>query len=352
MLKNRWSNAFFVLALCLATATGLAGSVADGQAAYLRQDFATALDILLPLAEQGDAQAQVAIGILYARGHGVPQDGERAVEWYTKAAQQGIPQVQHDLAVKYFHGLGIPRDYALAADWWGKAADKGMAESAYNLGLMHARGLGVARDDAAAVRWYRQAAEQGHPRARYSLAASLAGGQGVGQDYTRAAHWFGLAAGQGVAEAQYNLAVLLENGRGVPVDLDQATEWYRRAADQGIAPARERLTKLQAAPIAEAAHLPASWVDRHDPEHYTVQLVSVSSEQAVTRFLKTLDDMDQDRGFIRYEANGATRYAALFGVFVDREEAAVALEHLPDTLRNSLQPFVRQIGDLQRLIAR
>ena len=53
----------------------------DGMATAQRGDFATAFQEWLPLAEQGDASAQGAIGALYDNGMGVPQNYYEAVKW-------------------------------------------------------------------------------------------------------------------------------------------------------------------------------------------------------------------------------------------------------------------------------
>jgi hypothetical protein len=43
----------------------------------------------LRLAEQGDAKAQYNLGVMYRKGHGVPQNDAEAVKWYRKSAKQG-----------------------------------------------------------------------------------------------------------------------------------------------------------------------------------------------------------------------------------------------------------------------
>jgi uncharacterized protein len=53
----------------------------EGMNAYKRDDYATALREWRPLAEQGDADAQFALGQLYANGQGVPQDYVQARQW-------------------------------------------------------------------------------------------------------------------------------------------------------------------------------------------------------------------------------------------------------------------------------
>ena len=55
----------------------------DGAAAYMRGDYGTALKKLKPLAEQGDADAQLWMGVMYKDGQGVSQDFEEALKWLT-----------------------------------------------------------------------------------------------------------------------------------------------------------------------------------------------------------------------------------------------------------------------------
>ena len=49
-----------------------------GRAAYNQRDYATALRHWRPLAEQGDARAQLYLGQMYRRGKGVTKDNSDA----------------------------------------------------------------------------------------------------------------------------------------------------------------------------------------------------------------------------------------------------------------------------------
>jgi len=49
----------------------------DGLAAYGQQQYATALELWLPLAEQGHRTAQFNVGVLYEKGQGVAQASAR-----------------------------------------------------------------------------------------------------------------------------------------------------------------------------------------------------------------------------------------------------------------------------------
>ncbi len=78
-----------VVMACGVAALALAGPYEDAATAYYKGDYATALRVLRPLAEQGEAQAQNNLGAMYAKGQGVPQDYAAAIVWYRKAAEQG-----------------------------------------------------------------------------------------------------------------------------------------------------------------------------------------------------------------------------------------------------------------------
>ena len=64
----------------------VAGPFEDGQAAYDRHDYATALQVWQPLADHGDAKAQNKLGNMFGIGQGVPKDYAEAVKWYRSAA--------------------------------------------------------------------------------------------------------------------------------------------------------------------------------------------------------------------------------------------------------------------------
>src|SRR4029453_18738660 len=94
----------------------------DGQVAYNRGDYPTALRIWGDLADQGVATAQVRLGLMHARGHGTPRDDVEAVKWYRKAAEQGFAMAQDNLGVTYRDGRGVTQDPGIAVDWFRKAS--------------------------------------------------------------------------------------------------------------------------------------------------------------------------------------------------------------------------------------
>jgi hypothetical protein len=85
-----------VLALALVGPV-MGGPLEDAGAAYGNGDYATAMRLFRPLAEQGDALAQTALGLMYDQGQGVPQHYVQAAEWFRKAADQGDADAQGNL---------------------------------------------------------------------------------------------------------------------------------------------------------------------------------------------------------------------------------------------------------------
>ena len=96
-----------------------------GVDAYYSGDYATALKEWEPLAEQGLAQAQYNIGLMYHNGQGVPQDYKEAAKWYRRAAEQGDAKAQSNLGMMYANGQGVLQDNVLAHMWFNLSAVNG-----------------------------------------------------------------------------------------------------------------------------------------------------------------------------------------------------------------------------------
>ncbi len=97
----------------------------DGEAAYERGDYQTALREWRPLAEQGLAEAQWSLGVLYESGQGVAQSSAGAAAWYRKAAEQGYAKGQAGLGYQYYFGHGVPQDCVQSHMWANLAAAQG-----------------------------------------------------------------------------------------------------------------------------------------------------------------------------------------------------------------------------------
>ncbi len=84
-------RALSIVSLLVIFASGIAqaGPFEDGHAAYLRGDIDTALGLWTPLAEQGNADAQYMLGLIYFNGRYVEKDEDEASKWLELSAAQG-----------------------------------------------------------------------------------------------------------------------------------------------------------------------------------------------------------------------------------------------------------------------
>ena len=124
------------------------------------------LDAVRQAADQGDAEAQYNLGVMYNTGMGVLQDDAEAVRWFRLAAEQGQAEAQFFLGVMYNTGMGVLKDDAEAVRWFQLSADQGHASAQLNLGFMYALGRGVLKDDVLAHMWYNIAGANGDEAAR------------------------------------------------------------------------------------------------------------------------------------------------------------------------------------------
>lgn len=132
-----------------------------GFKAYEKKDYTTALNEWRPLAEQGDAYAQINLGVMYKEGQGVTQDYTEAVKWFRLAAAQGVAGAQHHLGIMYDNGRGVTQNYKEAVKWYRLAAEQGNAKAQSNLGVMYGNGQGVIQSYLYAHMWFNIAAISG-----------------------------------------------------------------------------------------------------------------------------------------------------------------------------------------------
>ncbi|QHZ97005.1 sel1 repeat family protein [Pasteurella multocida] len=174
-----------------------------------KKEWTRAFELILPLALKGDYQAQANLGILYARGQGVPQDFEKAYWWFSEAAEKGSIKAINNLAVFYLQGHGVKQDIRHSITLFEKTANSGSLDAMLVLGQIYENELNQMTQ---AFKWYKKAAEAGNH------------------------------------DAQFRLAVMYENGEGTKKNKKQAVYWYQKVSVQQnelAALAQERLSRLQ-----------------------------------------------------------------------------------------------------------
>ena len=212
--------------------------LAEASEAQRVGDHATALSIYRQWAEQGDAARPGSARACSTKRHSASRKSYvEAVKWYRRAADQGYADAQNNLGVMYESGHGVPRDPVEAAKWYFKAAEQGDANAQHNLGNRFQSGDGVPQNYAAAIQWYRKAAEQMHPMAQANLGVMYERGHGTRQDFVQAQMWFMLSASCFRASEAKNRGLVIRNR-------DQLAAKMTPGTDRGSTPARARVAAI------------------------------------------------------------------------------------------------------------
>ena len=194
-----------------------------GMDAYNRGDIGTAYRLLAGEARKGDAEAEVNLGYLYARGQGVAVNQMTAFHLYSLSAAQGDSEGTNALGYKYEFGTGVARDIAMAVHWYCKAVEAGNPRAMNNLALVLNAGADVPRDLDQARDLWRQSAALGHINAMVNLAFSDLEGTRAELDRKEAALWMRRAAEGGQANAQAFVRANGDTGP-LPSPVNQAAE--------------------------------------------------------------------------------------------------------------------------------
>jgi len=221
-----------------------AADTSAGLRAFQEGDYKTALREFKTGAEQGQANAQYNLAVLYLQGLGVTKDVDEAFRLFRLAADQGHAQAEFRVGEMREKGWGAPPNYAEAQRWYQKAADGGDPEAAESLAELLEEGYGTEPDVKLAAQRYRQAADKGLPEAQFRLALLTEQGRGVSHDDVAAAKLYTSAANQGYPDAQEHLGLMYLHGKGVPQDNKQAYLWFTLATKQGLKSAEHQRAEV------------------------------------------------------------------------------------------------------------
>ncbi|MDO5295783.1 MAG: tetratricopeptide repeat protein [bacterium] len=132
---------------------------------------------LATAAELGSAEAQTALGLLYASDKEInPKRNSAnkwnyAYKWFNRAAQQNNTAAQTQLGICYLEGRGVEQDLEKAVALLRGSAAEGDALAKHHLGQCYARGTGVAQNTQEAQKLLSQAAGKGNTDSKEALSA-------------------------------------------------------------------------------------------------------------------------------------------------------------------------------------
>jgi len=257
---TKWS-----LVLCLPNYSRWLWRGRRGHKAIDAGDYQTALDLWLPMARKGDAEAQFQIGLFNEQSLGVTQNVDEAARYYARAAweghwralmrlrglaKKGNAVAQLCIGENHITGFADSRDERKAQKWFEKAANQGLAEAQVQLGRTYlpppsSGGIlgrifsrlrdwwqGPKRNIALAVRWFEAAAEQGNAEGIFQLGLLKLLGHYVEQDIQTGIRLMEDAAAMGLGHAQVSLAVIFSEGEYTNPNPERASYWFRQGESQ------------------------------------------------------------------------------------------------------------------------
>ena len=251
-------------------ASGLlnAGELDDAKSAFTQKD-PKAVQLFLPIASKGNADAQFYLGFIFDEGLpslrignsisgsarlGVAIDYVEASKWYKLSADQGHAEAAGNLAQLYYEGRGVQKNLQVAQNLLRQGAEKGDPGSQWNLGVAYFKG-DFQKDYAQALYWFKALIDnnrislaRNHEPLMSNKASALGfigliyenGGFGVVKNIAEAVQWYGLSAGVGDHFSQYRLGLLYLDGGGTAVrqDFKRALTLFELSAKQGYSPAQ------------------------------------------------------------------------------------------------------------------
>ena len=185
--------------LCLAAAVATIGWMACASAqdpetemqagleAWQAGDMIGAMNHYQVAADAGLAQAQAKLGYIYD----VSNQDEMAVRWYREASMQHDPDGEFGLGEMYAKGEGVDQDFDVAIEMFMRAAVGGQVQACRVLANAYEVGaLDRDVDEAEALRWLMLAADGGDANAMQRIASLYRdGGLGVKPDLAVAEQW-------------------------------------------------------------------------------------------------------------------------------------------------------------------
>lgn len=106
-------------------------------------------------AEQGDPDRQFLYAQALDKGYcGFKIDKKKAFQWYKKSAEQGNVEADRAIGRMYLWGKGVKRSTPEALKWLHKAADRGDNHAQAEIGRIYENGWGVKKDLVQAYMWY------------------------------------------------------------------------------------------------------------------------------------------------------------------------------------------------------
>ena len=270
-------------------------NAAAGKASTQNEIAPEKFDDIFLKASNGDANAQLALGVFYARGIApVSVDSAMALEWLGKSANQGNVAAMNYIGAIYGEGKLVKRDFEKAVYWRELAAEKGTAADKFALANAFIYGYMLPADANKALYWLEKAGDAGHVDAINQL-ISIYGNKGDKQNAskwkTRRSYAELKRAQDGDPAAMYEAYRKYIGGKGgFFKNVPKAVYWLVKSAEAGYAPAVDTLAMMHVRgryvekDFKKGVDMLAA-IAKKDPS-YAVKIANLYAEESPNKDLK------------------------------------------------------------------
>jgi hypothetical protein len=252
--------------------------------------------------------------------------GTLSLQRWLPLAQQGQAEAQYYVARIYANGMGIPADYAQAAVWYQKAADQHYSSALQELGYLYEKGLGVPQDALKALNLQRQ-------------------GSGLGQDLDYA--WKITATKEEAAKQLAEMSGRLEASN---LELESLQAQYTAVSDK-LSRSSERLEESENAVLGLRAQLQAARAGAADADGTRVKALEKQLAENQQKLSENQTDLAKARAELaEQQASLSSRLSKSQAASLELNELLAARQSENNSLRARLaQSEQRLIRSQQEL---
>lgn len=208
---------------------GLALAIGLFLFAFYRTPEERAFTDNLTQAKQGSEEAALEVAHAYARGVGVKQNAEQALQWYQQVAAQGNSQAAWELAKAYEQGDWLQTDPEAAFTYLLAAAQGGNAQAQVALGNLYELGEKVPQHEGQALFWFLQAAQNGNTQAQTKVSAIEQQNPSLYTSVLSFLQTLQQAGQDNEAQAQLTVGQAYRYGTPILRDDESAFKWFEKA---------------------------------------------------------------------------------------------------------------------------
>jgi len=201
-------------------------NLVHGKAAYLSGKYDEAANYLLPIANQGNAESQYYVGLIYSTDGWPKRNVKLAMSYLLSAADQHYKPAMGQIGRMYESGTGAEKNLLVATDWLRKSRDQAVSN---DIKLISVVGNDKQPSWSKEIEKFKVRANAGDVEAQYRLASIYDAGVLEAADVYEAYRWYKIAANNGHQYSMFMTGYFLCRGLIGEVDYQKANGWFDKS---------------------------------------------------------------------------------------------------------------------------